>query len=170
MLVGAVPIQDALVMGNLPKTEILLTLRIKETPRVPQRYKVNPAEWTSSTTTLVRNPGSQESSPPKDNPAFSSPQYNEPAMLELKDMPTRYNLVFDGGLAFMIRPAEVPVEEKGFQGYVKRWGVWWSDVAAELRRRMGRPQVPQLRLTLSEDACRWIFWAVSEETKFLYIP
>ena len=164
LVLHEIPIQETLVLGRLPEIRAILNLRTKETERPPQRSKVNPQEAIETTSTVPSQ------SPGTTAPGFSNPQYNEPDMLELSDMPSRYNLVFDGALAIMIRPSEVPVEEAGFRGRWTRWGVWWSDAIARWRIRMGRNQVPQLRLTLSDDNCRRIFWSFSEGAKALFIP
>jgi hypothetical protein len=164
LVLHEIPIKEALILGRLPETRVILNLRTKETERPPQRSKVNPQEAIETTSTVPSQ------APGTTAPGFSNPQYNEPNMLELSDMPSRYNLVFDGALAIMVRPGEVPVEEADFRGRLTRWGVWWSDVIARWRVRMGRNQVPQLRLTLSDENCRRIFWSYSEGAKALFIP
>jgi hypothetical protein len=164
LVLREIPIQETLILGRLPETRVILNLRTKETQRPPQRSKVNPQEAIETTSTVPSQ------APGTTAPGFSNPQYNEPDMLELSDMPSRFNLVFDGALAIMIRPGEVPVEEVGFRGRLTRWGVWWSDVIARWRVRMGRNQVPQLRLTLLDENCRRIFWSFSEGAKALVVP
>jgi hypothetical protein len=164
MLLRELAVQEALILGRLPESRVILNLRTKETERPPKRSIVNPQEAIETTST------DPSQTPGTTLPGFSSPQYNEPDMLELSDMPSRYNLVFDGALAIMIRPGEMPVEETGFRGRMTRWGVWWSDAIARLRVRMGRNQVPQLRLTLSDDDCRRIFWSFPEGAKALFVP
>jgi hypothetical protein len=164
LVLHEIPIKEALILGRLPETRVILNLRTKETERPPQRSQVNPQEAIETTSTVPSQ------APGTTAPGFSNPQYNEPNMLELSDMPSRYNLVFDGALAIMVRPGEIPVEEADFRGRLTRWGVWWSDVIARWRVRMGRNQVPQLRLTLSDENCRRIFWSYSEGAKALFIP
>jgi hypothetical protein len=164
LLLREVAVREALVLGRLPEEQVILNLRTKETERPPQRSQVNPQEAIETTSSLP------SASPGTTQPGFSNPQYNEPDMLELSDMPSRYNLVFDGALSIMIRPAEVPVEETGFRGRLTRWGVWWSDTLARLRVRMGRSQVPQLRLSLADEDCRRIFWSFNENAKALFVP
>jgi hypothetical protein len=164
LLLREIPVREALVLGRLPERQMILNLRTKETERPPQRSQVNPQE-AIETTSSVPN-----AAPGTTQPGFSNPQFNEPKMLELSNMPSRYNLVFDGALSIMIRPAETPVEETGFRGRLTRWGVWWSDAIARFRVRMGRSQVPQLRLSLADEDCRRIFWSFNENAKALFVP
>jgi len=168
LLLRTLPIRNMLLLGKLPANYTSLILRIKETDRPPVRDVIDPQKesepkgtgstTTTSTTTTV---------PSVD---FTLPDYNSPEFLELKDMPNRYNLFFDTGFAVMFRPEETPSEEKGF--FRERWqqlGIWWSDAQARMRRRLGKTQVPPLRLTLSDEDCRLLFWSLPEGGKALFI-
>jgi hypothetical protein len=167
MRMRSLPMRDMLLLGRLPANYSALILRIKETDRPPQRDVIDPQkaleskeETASTTTTSTLPPGAE----------FSLPDYNNPEFLELREMPTRYNLFFDTGFAVMIRPEEAPAEAKGF--FTQRWqqfSIWWSDAKARMNRRLGKEQVPQLRLTLSEEDCRVLFWVISEGGKVLFI-
>jgi len=165
--VRSIPILNSLVLGRLPAHFSALILRIKETDRPPQREVFDPrkaaeeASTSTTTTTTIPTDGS--------GAVLNIPDYNNPEFFELKDMPNRFNFVFDTGFAIMFRPYETPAEIKTWGDRWRQWGLWWSDTRARLARRWGKEQVPQLRLILSEEDCRALFWATSEGSKALFI-
>ncbi len=170
LLLHTLPMRNMLLLGRLPANYSALILRIKETDRPPQRDVIDPqkaaepkgeAGSSTSTTTTTTLPSAG---------AFNLPDYNSPEFLELREMPTRYSFFFDTGFAVMIRPEEPPAEVKGF--FAKQWqqfSIWWSDAQARMQRRLGKEQVPQLRLTLTEEDCRVLFWVIGEGGKVLFI-
>ncbi|HZS10884.1 MAG TPA: hypothetical protein VFA38_01450 [Nitrospirales bacterium] len=104
----------------------------------------------------ARPPVSRPKAAPVDDP-------EQLAVIELKDMPSAYELHMDPGLLILIAPpaSDHPVVWAFSQ--VREW--WWRLLA--VLHVGGRTSVPRIRVTLEEDAARSLAWSVTEQMPLL---
>ena len=145
------------ILGQRFYTTKLLTLVRRVTSLPPQRPQIIPPE-----TELASTQASNE-------PQKTDLEQRTPEMRELRDMPSRYSLVFDNGLTLRVSPANVPVEEEGFHGRVVRLSTWLSDMWSQVKGRPSKGQAPVVYVALSAEDCKSIFWSFPQGSRALFI-
>jgi|GEM_PF-2425820 len=95
---------------------------------------------------------------------------SEPVFVSVGDMPARYQLYFEGGLTISVIPALEECAcgeiEKGVRLIKERAStLFW-----EAERWVADGRLPDIRLSLSEEEAKALFWSLSEGSSVLIEP
>jgi hypothetical protein len=104
----------------------------------------------------ARPPVSRPKAAPVDDP-------EQLEIIELKDMPSAYELHMEPGLLIVIAPPAADHPVVWALSQVREW--WWRLLAA--LHVGGRTSVPRIRLTLDDEAARSLAWSVTEQMPLL---
>ena len=99
--------------------------------------------------------------PPVIRPKATSAVEDAPPVIELKDMPHTYGLLFQPSLTIIVAP---PAQEELWLWAKSRIREWWGRLALAAGFASDRETIagPRLRLTLSQDAAQSLAWVVTE--------
>jgi hypothetical protein len=123
-------------------------------------YRLPIASWRLSKGASVAGILRLRARPPVIRPK-ATPVEDTPPVIELKDMPQAYDLLFQPPLTVIVAP---PAQEEPWLWAKSRIGEWWGRLALAAGFASDRETIagPRLRLTLLQDAAQSLAWVVTD--------
>jgi hypothetical protein len=123
-------------------------------------YRLLIASWRFSKGASVAGVLRLQARPPLIRPK-ATPVEDTPPVIELKDMPQAYDLLFQPPLTIVVAPL---AQEELWLWAKSRIREWWERLTLAAGFASDRESIagPRLRLTLSQDAARSLAWVVTD--------